>query len=272
MTQPIPCSECGALILPETAERTGGVCMKCAREGPPKPAVEPSFPVTRVSAEQSRTTAARILWRKQHPAYPIFYRDVNFLPDREHLLVSAGHGQPYVAIRSRRLDIESGEEVDAASLGDRLRCFYASADSGEIIGCTNRRLVVFARGTVLRQYRKAVPQYVKFVLPLAPRAVLLGSDSSLGTYDLQAETIRRHNLPSCEGLFGTADGLALVCAGKTGELFSVSTERPKPQRIGRLQPFREARESLRASLVWLSLKLVPRSPNVVLRCDLRAKD
>jgi len=41
---------------PETAERTGGVCMMFAREGPPKPVVDPSFPVTRVSAEQSRTT------------------------------------------------------------------------------------------------------------------------------------------------------------------------------------------------------------------------
>ena len=102
--------------------------------------------------------------------------------------------------------------------------------------------------------------------------MLLGTDSSLGIYDLQAETICRRNLPSCEGLFGTADGHALVCAGKTGELFSVSGERPKPQRIGRLQPFREARASLRASLVWLSLKLAPRSPNVVLRCDFRAKD
>jgi hypothetical protein len=87
----------------------------------------------RVSAEQGRTTDARILWRKRHPAYPIFYRDVNFLPDREHLLVSAGHGQPYAAIRSRRLGIESGAEVDCVRLGDRLRCFYASADSGEII-------------------------------------------------------------------------------------------------------------------------------------------
>ena len=27
----IPCSNCGALILTTTAERTGGVCMRCAK-------------------------------------------------------------------------------------------------------------------------------------------------------------------------------------------------------------------------------------------------
>ena len=27
----IPCDECGALILPATAEETGGVCMACKR-------------------------------------------------------------------------------------------------------------------------------------------------------------------------------------------------------------------------------------------------
>src|SRR5258708_37403254 len=29
MTDRIPCSECGALILPLTAERTGGLCRPC---------------------------------------------------------------------------------------------------------------------------------------------------------------------------------------------------------------------------------------------------
>lgn len=31
----VPCSACGALILPATAKSTGGICMRCNREGPP---------------------------------------------------------------------------------------------------------------------------------------------------------------------------------------------------------------------------------------------
>ena len=36
----VPCSKCGALILPQTAERTGGVCMRCVREAEPAPTPE----------------------------------------------------------------------------------------------------------------------------------------------------------------------------------------------------------------------------------------
>ena len=33
--QKVQCSACGALILPATAKSTGGICMRCKREGPP---------------------------------------------------------------------------------------------------------------------------------------------------------------------------------------------------------------------------------------------
>ena len=32
IVQKIPCSKCGAMILPATAEKTGGLCMPCTRE------------------------------------------------------------------------------------------------------------------------------------------------------------------------------------------------------------------------------------------------
>jgi hypothetical protein len=32
MTEKIPCNSCEALILPDTAERTGGLCMPCFQE------------------------------------------------------------------------------------------------------------------------------------------------------------------------------------------------------------------------------------------------
>ena len=35
MPNKIPCSLCGALILPITANTTGGICMRCKRHGPP---------------------------------------------------------------------------------------------------------------------------------------------------------------------------------------------------------------------------------------------
>jgi len=36
MVEKTPCTACGALILPTTADATGGICMRCRREGPPK--------------------------------------------------------------------------------------------------------------------------------------------------------------------------------------------------------------------------------------------
>jgi hypothetical protein len=32
LVQKIPCSKCGALILPSTAEKMGGLCMPCTRQ------------------------------------------------------------------------------------------------------------------------------------------------------------------------------------------------------------------------------------------------
>lgn len=37
MVEKVPCKSCGAEILPDTAERTGGVCARCDRVGPPVP-------------------------------------------------------------------------------------------------------------------------------------------------------------------------------------------------------------------------------------------
>ena len=37
MVSKVSCSSCRASILPETAARTGGVCMQCQRLGPPSP-------------------------------------------------------------------------------------------------------------------------------------------------------------------------------------------------------------------------------------------
>jgi len=52
MTQKVPCRSCHADILPETAARTGGICMRCQREGPPTP--------SRI-VQLSRRTPARCL-------------------------------------------------------------------------------------------------------------------------------------------------------------------------------------------------------------------
>lgn len=60
----VPCKECGALILPVTAERTGGVCMAC-KSGIRKN-IEASKDYRAREKELEKTCTFRALWRSLH--------------------------------------------------------------------------------------------------------------------------------------------------------------------------------------------------------------
>lgn len=245
--------------------------MICVREGPPKPPTDPSIPIVKASSQDSPCVEATIMWEMQHPANLVFYRDVAFLSDRIHLLVNAFHGQPYAGIRSRMVVTQTGEEVASIRLGDRLRSFHETSLSEQIIGCTDKRLVLFDRQAIRSQHKNNVPYFVNAVLPVDSARVLLGTDSYVTLYHLVSETISRRKVASCEGLFLSPAGGAFICAGKTGQIFHTSEELSLPRVVCTAQPFSEAKASLNTSQLWLSLKISPRSPNVVLRCDLQAK-
>ncbi len=62
MSGKIPCIKCGALLLPSTAERTGGLCMPCkngSREN-----VEHGREYYKKQAELDRTCPYRALWKE----------------------------------------------------------------------------------------------------------------------------------------------------------------------------------------------------------------
>ncbi|MFD2232124.1 DMP19 family protein [Alkalimarinus sediminis] len=61
MSDKIPCNECGALVLPSTAERTGGLCMPC-KNGTRK-SMELAKERYKQERELDKTCPYRALWR-----------------------------------------------------------------------------------------------------------------------------------------------------------------------------------------------------------------
>lgn len=60
MSEKIPCAECQALVLPSTAERTGGLCMPCKNGN--RASIERSKEYYKKQRELDKTCPFRALW------------------------------------------------------------------------------------------------------------------------------------------------------------------------------------------------------------------
>jgi hypothetical protein len=86
MSDKIPCSECGALVLPSTAEGTGGLCMPC-KNGTRK-SMELAKERAAKERELEKSCPYRALWREL--VDKVYKQDVGFstLSDNEKLYYS----------------------------------------------------------------------------------------------------------------------------------------------------------------------------------------
>ena len=62
MSEKIPCTECGELVLPSTAERTGGLCMPCKSGN--RENIERGKEYYKKQRELDKTCPYRALWKE----------------------------------------------------------------------------------------------------------------------------------------------------------------------------------------------------------------
>lgn len=117
MSEKIPCTECGAAILPSTADRTGGLCMPCNNGN--RKNIEQAKEYYKIERELDKTCPFRALWRelvgKVHKEEGGFAA----LPDDEKLYYSVNTlcGEVYNGGFVQYFDNSSGEHYRYAELG-----------------------------------------------------------------------------------------------------------------------------------------------------------
>lgn len=117
MSDKVPCTECGAMVLPSTAERTGGLCMPC-KNGTRKN-IEQAKEYYKRERELNKTCSFRALWREL--VDKVYKQDGGFgaLSEDEKLYYSVNTlgGEVYNGGFVQYFDNSSGEHYRHAKLG-----------------------------------------------------------------------------------------------------------------------------------------------------------
>lgn len=117
MTEKVPCIECGAMVLPATAERTGGLCMPCKNGN--RESMEQAKEYYKKERELDKTCPYRAFWRKL--VDKVYDQKTGFsgLTDDEKLYYSVNvlSGEVYNGGFMQFFDNTSGEHYRHAELG-----------------------------------------------------------------------------------------------------------------------------------------------------------
>lgn len=117
MSDKVPCTECGALVLPTTAERTGGVCMPCKNGN--RKNIEQAKENYKKERELEKTCPFRALWREL--VDKVYHREGGFsaLSEAEKIYyaVNTLSGEVYNGGFIQYFDNTAGERYQYAELG-----------------------------------------------------------------------------------------------------------------------------------------------------------
>jgi len=117
MSEKIPCTECGAAVLPSTAERTGGLCMPCKNGN--RKNIEQAKEYYKKERELDKTCPFRALWREL--VDKVYKQKGGFgaLSENEKLYYSVNTlgGEVYNGGFVQYFDNSSGEHYRYAELG-----------------------------------------------------------------------------------------------------------------------------------------------------------
>jgi len=117
MTEKVPCTECSALVLPSTAEQTGGLCMPC-KNGTRK-SMEAAKEHYKRERELDKTCPFRALWRNLVNRVYDDKQGFSSLSDDEKIYFSVGvlSGEVYNGGFAQFFDNTSGSQFRYAELG-----------------------------------------------------------------------------------------------------------------------------------------------------------
>lgn len=117
MTDKIPCKECSVLVLPATAERTGGLCMPC-KNGTRK-SMEASKEYYKKERELDRTCPFRAFWSDLISRVYDETKGFDSLSDEEKTYYSVNclSGEVYNGGFVQYFDNSAGEHYKYAELG-----------------------------------------------------------------------------------------------------------------------------------------------------------
>jgi hypothetical protein len=117
MTEKVPCTKCGALVLPSTAERTGGVCMAC--KNGTRESMEKSKEYYKKERELDKTCPFRLFWKELVSRVYNESKGFNSLSEEEKIYFSVNclSGEVYNGGFDQYFSNSAGENYKHAELG-----------------------------------------------------------------------------------------------------------------------------------------------------------
>lgn len=117
MTEKVPCAKCGALVLPSTAERTGGVCMAC--KNGIRESMEKSKEYYKKERELDKTCPFRLFWRELVSRVYDENKGFKYLSEAEKIYFSVNclSGEVYNGGFDQYFSNSAGENYTHAELG-----------------------------------------------------------------------------------------------------------------------------------------------------------
>lgn len=117
MTEKVPCAKCGALVLPSTAERTGGVCVAC--KNGIRESMEKSKEYYKKERELDKTCPFRLFWRELVSRVYDENKGFKYLSEAEKIYFSVNclSGEVYNGGFDQYFSNSAGENYTHAELG-----------------------------------------------------------------------------------------------------------------------------------------------------------
>ena len=117
MSDKVPCTECGALVLPTTAKKTGGVCMPCKNGN--RKNIEQAKEYYKKERELEKTCPFRALWREL--VDKVYNREGGFTAlseaEKTYYAVNTLSGEVYNGGFIQYFENTAGEHYKYAELG-----------------------------------------------------------------------------------------------------------------------------------------------------------
>lgn len=184
------------------------------------------------------SSKSKYLWRTRVPGGAMGF---HFFPgpNKNSFLYSDGWGNAFSALRLRKFDFETGEQLSDIRTHTAVRAVQYPS-KGKILAATDRRLFLLDSNLKeLQRWDKRVPRYSSFVESHHNVALLkCFSRETVYRYDLETGQAKRKNFSSGGSMFrGLKPRQVIVTCELTGEVFELDIDSWESTPLLHCEPF-----------------------------------
>ncbi len=180
----------------------------------------------------------------KNPIYRGFYPKIDPF-DRKHFYIGDGWGSTFPSMKLRKLNIETGLEINSVRIRNSIRAIHFEANSEKLFVASDNRVFMLNRSTleIIKNFRKGILKYSDFISSNDENKLLImnyrGKFLMIFDYSI-GKGIKKKIGESCAGIFQETNGTFLIFDSFKGTILRYNILQNSSELLYETSPFSRA--------------------------------